>query len=92
MTLLREWKDKLQLGEIFEIQVPHKESVSKIQKEPSEFNSTKPMRKWAKKKKTWIDISSDTVQTANKQMNSPSAMRDANWNHCDLSSHTCQNS
>lgn len=51
MTLLREWKDKLQLGEIFETQVPHKESVSKIQKEPAEFNSTKPIRKWAKKKK-----------------------------------------
>ena len=50
MTLLREWKDKLQLGEIFETQVPHKESVSKIQKEPAEFNSTKPIKKWAKKK------------------------------------------
>lgn len=91
MTLLREWKDKLQLGEIFETQVPHKESVSKIQKEPAEFNSTKPIRKWAKKK-TWIDISPGAVQTANKQMNSPSAMRDANWSHCDLSPHTCQNS
>ena len=79
MTLLREWKDKLQLGEIFETQVPHKESVSKIQKEPAEFNSTKP-------------ISPGAVQTANKQMNSPSAMRDANWSHCDLSPHTCQNS
>lgn len=51
MTLLRERKDKLQLGEIFETQVPHKESVSKIQKEPSEFNTTKPIRKWAEKKK-----------------------------------------
>ena len=68
------------VGEICETQVPHKEFVPKIQKEPSEFNSTKTIRKCPprQKKKKRIDISPEAVQTANKQMNSPSAIRDAN--------------